>query len=535
MAAAQALSSTPHDVHASPSVDLGNWDDAFACPGQDTFVGRRGATLYALPISDSPDLEKLCTNPRLDDARFLQGVADGRRLWLFTNSSHGSPYAIDAHSGQIAEFIAEPVKSSAQSSFPGSTVDISPTGDIHHLSTGIMFPHLDAALIEISGYGIESGKNLGGRWFWMSLKSGAVHLLPSGWQFEYMTPDESVAVFSRPHGFDVPLFAIDMKTAEPIAAIPSHLQPHVEWAGMGHSWSNEQTGLIADSWQPDQRPDQTAQAIFTRKPSTNSFDYFWGFTIGGHTYPISAPDNFLSPFRTGSIDEVPHSLYFGRAAARDGFVGFLCNTGTNDATSSLSLSLAPIGHAGAIDRMATIKGGWIEDFALLAKGSCIFLNFLPNPDGDHRSCESFFHRYGAVGSQNILDGVTRLPPLPAQLAHQPWMLDQLTVTLIKSFGSDQSPAAALCIFHQARRDERQESVIPAIPSATWQRAIIVTGSGDRFLTDLFPDGRLPQKVWLHVSRSTATIINTWSNSGLPEGRQLHLQKSQINLANSAVQ
>jgi hypothetical protein len=532
LATAQSPSSTLRDIHAPPSTGLGYWDDAFACPGQDTFVGRRGASLYALPMSDSPDLKRLCTNPKLQDARFKQGIADGKRLWLFTNSSSGSPYAIDARTGQIADFIAPTVKNSAQTGSPGSTAGISPTVDIQRLSTAIMFPQFNAALVEISGYGIEPGKDFGGRFFWMSLKSGAVHLLPSGWQFEYMSPDESVAVFSRPHGFDVPLFAIDMKTAEPVVAIPSELQPHVEDAGMGHSWIPEQINLVVDPEQPDQRPDQTAQAIFTRKPSTNDFDYFWGFTIDGHTYPIRARDNFLGPFRTGSTDEVPHSLYFGNARAGDGFVGFLCNTGTNDATSSLSLCLAPIDHAGAIDMIHPIYRGWIEDFALLAKGACIFLNFLA-PSGDHRSCEAFFHRYGAVGSQNILDGVERLPPLPAEIAHQPWMMDQLTVQLIKGFGSDQTHPIALCIFHQTRRDVRQPIVIPAIPSATWQRAIIVTSDGTRFLTDLFPDGRLPQQAWIHASSSAVTIINAWSKSGLPEGTQLHLQKTQISLANSA--
>jgi len=519
LAAAQSVSPTPHDIHVPPSVDLGYWDDAFACRGQDTFVGRRGAGLYAIPMSDSPDLEKLCTNPRLEDAHFLQGIADGKRLWLFTNSSSGSPYAIDANSGQIVDFISPPAEHPAQNGSPGS---ILPAIGECHLYTVITFPHLDAALVETTD-----------RWDWMSLKSGAVRALPSSWQFEYMTPDESVAIFSRPHGFDVPLFAIDMKTAEPVAAIPSELHPHVEWQGMGSSWSNDQTGLIAEVPQSDQRPEQTAQALFTRKPSTNSFAYFWGFTIDGQTYPLTARDNFLGPFRTGSIDEVPHSKYFGCAAARDGYVGFLSNTGTSDVTSTLSLCVAPVSHPGPIETIRPMKNSQIENFALLAKGARIFLNFLP-PNGDgHRSCEAFFHRYGAAGSQNLLDGVERLPPLPAAAAHQPWMMDQLTVRLIKSFGSDHADATDLCIFHQSRRDLRQ--TFPAIPSAEWQRAIIVTSNGDRFLANLFPDGNLPREAWLHGSGSTVTIVNTWSKSGLPEGKQLHLQRTLIGLANSAGQ
>ena len=535
LTATRPFPSPPQAIHTPPPIDLGYWDDAFACRGQDTLVGRRGTSLYALPISDSPDLKKLCSNPRLADARFLQGIADGKRLWLFTNASGGAPYAIDAYTGQIADFIPLPAKHSAQNTSPSA---LPPAITESHLFSVISFPHLDVALIEVTGRGIEPGKEVGDGCYWMSLKSGAVRLLPGGQGFDYMTPDESVAVFSRPHGFDDSLSAIDMKTAAPVAAIPSALQPHVQSDGMGQSWSHDQTDLVTDCPQPDQRPDQTAQAIFTCKPSTNSFAYFWGFTIAGRPYPLTAQDNFLGPFRSGSIDDVPHSKYFGCAAARGGFVGFLTNTGTSDRTSSLSLSVAPlntgfnVGHPGAIETIHPPDNGQIEAFTLLANGASIFLNFLPS-DGDHRSCEAFFHRYGALGSQNLLDGVQKLPPLPAEIARQPWMMDQMTVRLIKSFGSDQTDPAALCIFHQTRQDLRQ--TLPAIPRASWQRSMIVTSSGNRFLTSLFPDGRPPQEAWLHISKSTATIINTWSKSESPEDPQLRLQKTQINLANGASQ
>jgi hypothetical protein len=84
--------------------DMGVWDDVFLCEDQDEIILRRGETLFSLSVTGSAKPRELASASALAKSQIVACATMRERLWLFLQSTEISPFAIDAHSGQVSEF-----------------------------------------------------------------------------------------------------------------------------------------------------------------------------------------------------------------------------------------------------------------------------------------------------------------------------------------------------------------------------------------------------------------------------------------------
>jgi len=169
-----------------------------------------------------------------------------------------------------------------------------------------------------------------------------------------------------------------------------------------------------------------------------------------------------------------------------------------------------------------------QNFALLGNGRCIFETSGHGRDG--KSSEVFSHAYGEDGAWNVLDGFQRQPELDKQFVGKDFIEDPLGIQLIESFGSDEHNSLVLCLFSQSRLDVNVNDNRFAgepIDRLSWRRAVILTSDGERYMTDLWREGSLPDKFWLHNSGMLITENSSWEPSGQNLEGKTHLFETKV--------
>src|SRR5437016_4538996 len=68
---------------AAETNNLGTWDDAFVCRGQDFLVLRRGDELFSMRLDALAEPKKLLASPIAAQTRIIAATAIEERLWLF--------------------------------------------------------------------------------------------------------------------------------------------------------------------------------------------------------------------------------------------------------------------------------------------------------------------------------------------------------------------------------------------------------------------------------------------------------------------
>ena len=191
--------------------DLGLWDDVFVCSDQDAVLLRRESDLFALSTTGSTNPSKLISSLALAEAEMVACAESGERLWVLLQSTQRAPFAIEAHSGKMAQFEIAGLK------FPGNQ---SPGIQSH-----VIIRHAAAVIVMIAGGDRETWPRDGNRplYFWLSLKSGKVVAFPIGWDLDYFAPDLQVAVFEKPQLRALerrPLQAVDVRTGDFVTDAP---------------------------------------------------------------------------------------------------------------------------------------------------------------------------------------------------------------------------------------------------------------------------------------------------------------------------
>ena len=480
-----AATSAPPLRHVQSTVhrDLGSWDDVFVCSDQDMVLLRRETDLFALSITGSADPSKLITALALAEAQIVACAGSGERLWVFLQSNQRTPLAIDAHSGKMAEFKIAGLKISA---------NLSPEIQSH-----VIVRHADAVILMIAGGDRETWPRDGNRplYFWMSLKSGKVVAFPIGWDLEYFSPDQHIAVFEKPQRREFerrPLQAVDVRTSYFVTDIPDR----------------RQVGVAPFDW-TDTQP---VKPLYARRAETGDRDYFAGISVNGAALP----------FELG-LDGVH---YMSVAKANDDFAGFRLRREGAAGVEPSSFWLTSLSRGQKPELVAT----GVTDFVVLGGGNGVFSSAGHGRKG--LSSEAFFRIYKDATLWNVLEAVDRLPALDKEFAEKAYIEDRMSVRLIEAFGGDSRTRLALCLFTHFRGDMRSLA-LPVqekpLETTTWRRAVLLTTDGQRYMTDLFRDGNLPDQIWLHNSGRVIMANHLWTSAGSRRERKLQLFETTLRL------
>jgi hypothetical protein len=469
------------------AIDLGLWDDVFVAHDQDVIVLRRGDELFSLAMAASSTPRKIAKAPAARNTQIIAGAAVDEKYWLFLNSSKAAPCALDAYSGAVATF-----------EIPGLRVPGSHAPGIQWCD---IVAHAHAVLLMVSGGDRATWPRDGNRpvYFWMDLKSGKVVRFPTGWDLDYFSADEGVAVFANPVGKQWtrgPYQAIEMRTGDRIDALPDRCKQRC----IPFDWTNT----------------QKVKPLYERRQGKGDADYFAGLSIDGLVLPVAL-----------GLEE---TRYLSMAKAGDGFAGFrLRRSGVSRGEPS-PLWIVPFNDAQKTESVATA----VTDFTMLAQGNAVFVTVehggKPASSANRHHAEAFFHSRPHRSSWNVLDGIERLPELDKVFADADYVMDSLTVRLIEGFGASRHEPLAVCLCEHQRRDLRAR-IFPSdgkvLDSVTWRRALVITGNGRRSLTPLFREGNLPDQIWLHKSGKLVTGTYVWDESEWGRTRRVQLSESTL--------
>jgi hypothetical protein len=471
------------NCHTAAQRDLGVWDDVFVFEDQDFIVVRRCETLFSLSITKPSELIKLVTSPETKSAEIILAGYSENKLWLFLQSSKTAPFAIDAHSGKVCQF-----------SIPGLKI---PGNHAPGIQSYVLIRHANAILLMVSGGDQTTWPRDGNRpvYFWMSLKSGKVVPFPIGWDLEYFSSDQTVAVFAkaRLRNFDRrPLQAVDVRTGAETDELPDR----------------QKEACVPFNWTETQE----VKPLYVRHKDTGDRDYFAGITVNGRALPLDL-----------GLDEVH---YLSTATSKDDFVAFRLRREGKTSAEPSSLWLIPFNQPGKLERIqATVTG-----FALLRGGVCAFVTSGHGPKGE--SFEAFLYSHQGKFMWNMLDDVERLSELDRQVADKDYVEDKMTVRLIDGFGGLEHGSLMICLFSRFRGDMRAyigASQGKRLEPTTWRRALILTSSGERYMTDLFREGSLADQIWAHNSGRIVVGNYAWPSPGSRRERKVKLTQIDLEL------
>ena len=478
-----AESTPPGDSKAPPLLDcevtsqrdLGAWDDAFVCEDKDMLVLRRGDTLYTLLMGEGAQPKKIVTLDALSHTRIIACIPLGERVWLLLNSTETDAFAVEVNSAKVADF-----------KIPNLTI---PGSLAPRLQSYVTVPHADAVILMIEGGDRETCPRDGNRpvYFWMSLTTGNVVRFPIGWDLNYFSMDQGVAVFRRTKEEAFRRQAISMQTGASLDSIPF----------------GKANGYVPFNWTDT----HAVKPIYMNRPKMGDQVFFRGLSVKGRAFLIDL-----------DLDE---TFYLSQAMETDGFVGFRLRREGGEpsplwivkAENPTSPESVPIS---------------VTNFALLKAGNSVICT--TGHGVKKASSEAFFRASHDKSMWNVLDGVARLPELERDLAEKDYVQDQMTTHLIAGFGN-QSPIV-LCLYEHFRGDMRsygfpnEEKIRGDIRSLSfpneektvkrelWRRAVVVTSEGKRCMTGLFREGRVPDILWVHNSGILITGYTEGGKTGL---------------------
>lgn len=451
------------DCGVSRQRDLGKWDDAFVCKEHDLLVLRRGDTLYSLLMAEGAQPSKMATRAALAHTRIVACIPSGEKVWLLLNSTETDAFAIEVSSAKVAGF-----------KIPNLTI---PGSQAPRIQSYVAVPHADAVILMIEGGDDETWPRDGNRpvYFWMSLTTGKVIRFPIGWDLDYFSMDQGVAVFGKTQEEAVKRQAISMQTGESLDSLP------VEKAN----------GCVPFNWTDT----HAVKPIYMNRPKMGDQAFFKGLSVKGRALLIDV--------------DLDKTFYLSQAMETDGFVGFRLRSEGGSGGEPSPLWIVKAENPTSPEHVATS----VTDFAVLKAGNCVIAT--TGHGAKKASSEAFFRAFHDKSIWNVLDGVARLPELELELAEKDFVQDQMTVRLITGFGN-QSPIV-LCLYEHFRGDMLRSLVLPTeektIKRESWRRAVVVMSSGERCMTGLFREERAPAILWLHNS---GILITGFTEAGKTE-------------------
>jgi hypothetical protein len=430
------------------ATELGEWDDVFAPKGQDFLIVRRGEEVFSLSMLPGAGLKKLVKMPKVQSSTIVASAQVKDKLWLFFQSEKTSPFVLEAFSGKVAEL-----------EVPGLAL---PGEHAPSIQSHVIVPHVGGAVLMVTGGDAKTWPRPVNRpvCFWVSLDSGRTIRFPIGWDFDYCSADQATAVFQlpqeRPDAWG-PKKAIDMATGGTLDKVPDRREAYIP-----HEWP------------------ETVRPLYVRRAETGDRDHFTGLSVEGRSYRFDLPLTGVYYLQDGKVG--------------DGFVGFrLRKEGATSGPNPLWLCQL------AAKPQAIHALNEVAEFEMLRRGKCIVQASVKKPRGVSGS--ALVYDYSKKAAWNLLDGVEQLPPLDPQFVGKGSVVDNTTVRLIGSFGSEARDPMVLCLFYRIQGDLRsfREFERPLVATKTWRRAVLLSGDGNRSMTELYRERDVPTRIWLHNS------------------------------------
>ena len=452
------------DYATYETTDLGVWDAAFACDELDCFVLRQGEELFSLPMDAAAKPVKIAAIRQGTKVEIVAAIQSKTRLWLFCQSPEIAPFALELNSGKRIDLAIPDLR------IPGEQAP--------SIQSHIMVPHADAAILMIAGGDRKTWPREGNRpvYFWIGLQSGTVVRFPIGWDLEYFSSDQTVAVFEKPQEERFqrrPLQAVDVRTGDTRAEIPNR----------------REGAVIPFDWEDTQR----VKPLYVRRPETGDADHFAGASLNGRTYRF---DTQLSGV-----------YYLSTAKEKEGFIGFrLRREGSVDSEPS-NFWFGPLRE----NQNPTQVASAVTDFEMFHEETCVLVTTGHGPK--KISLEAFVYDHKSKTAWNVLDGIERLPPLGTEFTGRDYIEDKMTVRLVPGHGSGQQGQLVLCLASQVREDRRALAFPPQekrLKTERWSRAILVSANGWRMVTDILANGMMPDAIWLHNSGKIIIGEHKWT-------------------------
>jgi len=455
------------------SFELGVWDDIFVFNDMDNIILLRGDTLFSLSIIDSAKPVELIKSPYLANAKIVDCVILDEKLWVFLNSTKTTPFAIEVNSGEISWFKIPNLK------VPGEKTP--------EIQSYVTVKYADAAILMISGGDQNTWPRDGNRpvYFWIDLQTGKVVRFPIGWDLEYFSMDQKIAIFAKPQEkpFQArPLQAVNLETGTFIDS----------------NYDRCKEPFIPFDWTET----ENLKRIYIWHPKTGCQWHFVGILLKGHNLSFDLP--------------LKKHHCFSTPKAMGEFVGFRTKRSGYSIMYPGRFWLLKFEQHQKPQLIATN----VTEFVMLDNGNSIYT--ISKHNSKRKYSEAFFHDYNNNADRNILDNITGMPELDKNTAKI--FEDEQTVRLINSFGSKNKKSLALCIFTHKRIDKRDFSFSAFPKHTTLRQSIVVTSEGKRFIAALFDEKHQPDKIWLHNSGKVLTGNYLWDSSNKITERKIQLSE-----------
>jgi hypothetical protein len=473
--------------------DLGLWDDFFRFEKLDFVILRKGGELFFYSLVNS-DLKRISTVSDMTGSRFIEGTACGKHQWLFCQSHTRFPFAIDLSTGQEVQFSIPEVK------LPDKYVPA-----IHGF---VVAGSERQTLIEICGEGADGWPRDGNSpiYFWMSLESGKMVRLPTGWDLDYCSADQKRAVFENVSTNAMmyrPWVTVDMATGGVTGELPDQTksfwsEPTMDfWEASVAKYENRR-----NVWQL-RTPRTPVKLLYPQPGRGHSDDKFAGLSVSGVDYPLAMTNIGI----TRCVD----------AKSEGNLAAFWLQS---DGGEENSLWVTQLRKNETPRLLATNCR-----FEMLGGQHCVLLVRNQFPASEP---EALVYDAELNAAWNVLDDVPLRSEIETQAGGGADRLGtaggrvasgagpMVAFRLIPGFGSERYPAEVLCLCSTAH-------AVPAnmIPPPVQRMTVLLTAQGRRYQMNLPPDlsDLLPDQFWLHNS---GKLILARPETTLANLGQLHL-------------
>ena len=435
-------------------IHLGDWHDIIVLPDADNIILRRDETCYELDASANGQLTKVGDFDALRNSKFVFSARHDDSTWLFFESSTSAPFVINLKTGRTVLFDIPGLK------LPGSHAP--------QIQSWVLAERLGGVVLEISGGDRASWPRTGNRpvFFWFGTMSGQATRMPIGCDLDYLSADQTVAIFDNPHIENLKSrgkFALEMRTGKEVDSVPD------KQADSFTPWDWSETGPAKEVRAPESRSK-------TELPP--------GALIG-----VSIPG---SMWRFSS--HFGNKAYFHSPQINDGWLCFQVRPyGQAEAPTLYCCSLADE----IVLQQMSLKA---LNFQLLPGGLCVYSERGHGEKGD--SHEVFLGNPTKGTTWNVLDDIDRLPTVSPDLSKKPYIEDKMRVRLVQSFGSAHDFHQVMCLFIQQQGDMRSfvyPSTAPGnqLPIQIRRKTILVGPGEQRTQLDVLTGNQQPERIWLH--------------------------------------
>jgi hypothetical protein len=496
--------------------DLGLWDDVFRFENLDAVILRRGDKLVSYSLVTS-DMKKIGMVSDMTGSRIIDGVRWGKHQWLFCQSDVTLPFAVDLSTGQKVPFAIPEVK------LPGKY------GPAIHAIVNVGAE--GGTLIEIRGDSVAGWPRDGNRslYFWMSLESGKMVKIPTGWDLNYFSADQKRAVFENVSTNAMmyrPWVTVDMATGEVAGELPDQTksfwsEPTMEFwqtsAAQGRQYK-----IHLEVWQL--RTPRTPARLLHPQPGRGSIDdKFAGLSVNGVDYPLAMTNiGNARCVDAKSAGTLAAFLLEPDGGGRNDLWITQLKTNASPTLLATNSSFEMLGtHRCAWIARNETPATWPEAMVYDAESKTAWnilegvspeTNTIANSGGGTNRPDLLIHPKPISGYAGKLEMASGIGPMVA-------------VKLVPGFGSTRFSAQVLCLCSSSH-------MVPAymIPPPVVRQLILLTAQGERCQIKLPKDENdlvFGRQFWLHNSGKLVVCQSEPPSEHSPQG-QFHMIVVELN-------